>query len=136
LFSNLGVAPGVINAVPPILSSRPRSSKSEISGTVSLIPKSRAYISKPNHPETLEFAKDSYIVLMKGGISAEEFSKHRLWVVDIHASRLAKGLCHDTTGLKYIYDSDDFKGYSGSFDADTIKEIENNGLVMFYIINV
>jgi hypothetical protein len=86
-----------------------------------------AAIIKPNNQK--DVIKDAYIVVMKDGISAEEFSNHRLWAADIHTSRLAKRGSSDISGVKYTYDIGNLKGYSGSFDADTIKEIASSSQV-------
>src|SRR5438045_9169033 len=78
-----------------------------------------AILLKPDNQK--DVIKDAYIVIMKDGISEAEFSDHRLWAADLHASRLAKRGFSNTTGMKYTYDFANFKGYSGLFDADTIK---------------
>ena len=66
---------------------------------------------------------------MKDGISAADFSNHRLWAADLHASRVAQRGFTGPTGLMYAHELGDFKAYSGSFDADTIKEIAKSNQV-------
>ena len=83
----------------------------------------------PESTNNQQFYNNEYIVVLKKGTSADEFSNHRHWAADIHASRLAKRGFNGTTGLRYTYDFEGFKGYSGSFDDDTINEIATSSQV-------
>lgn len=64
----------------------------------------------------------SYIVVLHPNISTQAFSNHREWATRLHAKHNAK---RDTQnkGLGHLYDFGSLKGYSGTFDTETIREI-------------
>ncbi|KAL7272639.1 hypothetical protein RUND412_004540 [Rhizina undulata] len=66
---------------------------------------------------------NAYIVVLNENISESDFSAHRLWAADLHASSLARIGDTGTTGLKHTYSLGSLKGYSGTFDKATIDEI-------------
>lgn len=64
-----------------------------------------------------------YIVTLKQGLPKAQVNNHLAWVADVHSRSLSR---HDTTGVNKVYTINDFKGYSGSFDAETIAQIQDN----------
>lgn len=68
---------------------------------------------------------NEYIIVMRNGVSATAFSSHRAWVADIHHSNITRrGLPRH--GIHRTYDFHQMKGYSGTFDEDTLREIAQN----------
>lgn len=73
--------------------------------------------------------KGSYIVTLKPDTKDADVQSHLTWVKDVHKRSLAKrdGSSKGTKGVEKVYDSKSgFKGYAGTFDADTIKKIKKN----------
>jgi oryzin len=64
-----------------------------------------------------------YIITLKPGLLRTQVNSHLVWVNNVH-SRSVSG--RDTTGVNKIYTINDFKGYSGSFDEETISQIQQN----------
>ncbi|KAK6504946.1 Suppressor of the cold-sensitive snRNP biogenesis mutant brr1-1 [Arthrobotrys musiformis] len=90
---------------------------------------------------------DSYIIVFKKGVDAESVDAHHSWIQKTHASSLKKrsqvplggkpsssflntvveGAEDLVEGLKHTFDiADSFKGYSGSFDQDTLDLIRSH----------
>jgi|SRR5690606_6306198 len=78
---------------------------------------------------------NSYIVVLKDSVSDAEFQSHRLWAVDSHSAALAKRGDLGTRGLKHTYNLGKLKGYSGSFDKETIAQIASRPEVRIAVYN-
>lgn len=78
-----------------------------------------------------DLVQDSYIVVLKNGISASEFAAHRAWANDLQSSALAKRGDTGHSGLKHTYNMGKLKGYSGTFDQQTIEEIKKRSDVAY-----
>lgn len=65
---------------------------------------------------------NKYIVTLKSNANATDVSSHVSWVKRVHARSIAK---RDEDGVDKVWD-DSFKGYSGEFDVETVKEIMKN----------
>ncbi|KAI1943052.1 hypothetical protein LOZ66_000747 [Ophidiomyces ophidiicola] len=82
--------------------------------------------------ELLKVAKDvdiipkSYIVAMKGNVNDLDFQSHTASIASIHHENLAKRGSSSAGGLKFVYNVHNWKGYSGSFDEDTLRQILND----------
>ncbi|KAM5355292.1 hypothetical protein ACJ41O_001938 [Fusarium nematophilum] len=67
----------------------------------------------------------SYIVTLKSDIKASEVKSHLEWVDEVHKRSLAKR--DGDNGVERTYNGKyGFHGYAGTFDSETIKEIEEN----------
>ncbi|KAK4185612.1 putative serine protease with a subtilisin domain [Podospora australis] len=65
-----------------------------------------------------------YIVTLKPGVSPTHVKTHLNWVRDVHARSLSH---RDTSGVDQVYKiGNDFNGYAGSFDDDTIQQIRGS----------
>lgn len=64
----------------------------------------------------------SYIVILKEGITTQEFSAHRAFANDLQSAALSK---RDSghAGVRHTYNFAKLKGYSGTFDDAAIKQI-------------
>ncbi|EEP82668.1 predicted protein [Uncinocarpus reesii 1704] len=69
---------------------------------------------------------DSYIVVMKDGLSQTAFDTHKTEV-----SSISKRKRDATAVLKHSFDFTGFRGYSGTFDEATIREIATNPAVKY-----
>ncbi|KAL1953731.1 hypothetical protein VTO42DRAFT_2330 [Malbranchea cinnamomea] len=76
---------------------------------------------------------DTYIVVLKEGVSTQEFNAHKNWVNEIHRTNLTRRDLGFTGELKHSYDfgGHGLKGYSGKFDATAIQEIANDPNVAY-----
>ncbi|KAI1905608.1 hypothetical protein LOZ39_004249 [Ophidiomyces ophidiicola] len=74
---------------------------------------------------------NSYIVVMKDGTSSSDFDSHKNWAARVHRGNLAKRGSSDFAGLKFSFDIEGWRGYSGKFDSETIKEIVNHANVAY-----
>jgi|SRR3569833_344335 len=72
-----------------------------------------------------EVVPGKYIVTLKPGAQT---TNHLSWVSGIHARSTTR---RDTKGVNKVYNIDDFKGYSGSFDDATIAQIKASSDVSF-----
>lgn len=73
-----------------------------------------------------DIVKGKYIVIMNPDIDAPNLNDHLGWVEDIHARSLSRrGAGANERGVDKVW-SDTWKGYSGEFDPETIKEIKNS----------
>lgn len=72
-----------------------------------------------------ESIKDSYIVMLKAHV---ELETHANWVEElVWASAAAKGLHTENFGIHHLYNlSSTVKGYSGTFDEQTIQAIRES----------
>lgn len=74
----------------------------------------------------------SYIITLKSGVDADAFESHLNWVGDVHKRSLSK---RDTKGIERTYQGQyDFQGYSGTFDEETLAEIQKNPDVSLHAI--
>ncbi|EEP76471.1 proteinase T [Uncinocarpus reesii 1704] len=73
---------------------------------------------------------NGYIVVMKDGVSSQDFDSHRNWVTQLHHERLARRGSTNVGGMRHTYKTT-LKGYSGTFDEETIQEIANRDDVAF-----
>ncbi|KAK7421483.1 Suppressor of the cold-sensitive snRNP biogenesis mutant brr1-1 [Neonectria punicea] len=76
-----------------------------------------------------DIVKGKYIVTIKPDVAAPRLQDHLGWVDDIHARSLSRRDGATEAGVDKVW-SDTFKGYSGEFDTDTIKEIKNSDEVL------
>lgn len=76
-----------------------------------------------DHANDDEVVPNSYIVVLKDSVSANEFKSHVAWATDVHHANVAKRGVTSSGGLKSLYEIGDWKGYSGSFDEDTVKQL-------------
>ncbi|KAH7011293.1 peptidase S8/S53 domain-containing protein [Ilyonectria destructans] len=77
-----------------------------------------------------DIVKGKYIVIMNPDIDAPNLNDHLGWVEDIHARSLSRrGAGANERGVDKVW-SDTWKGYSGEFDPETIKEIKNSDEVL------
>lgn len=67
---------------------------------------------------------NKYIVTLKPGVSSSSVKTHLHWVDAVHKRSLARRGTSDTTGVDQVYNIKDFNAYAGSFDSETIKEIQ------------
>jgi hypothetical protein len=74
---------------------------------------------------------NSYIVVLNSDISATAFASHRAWANDLHSSSLAKRGDIGLAGVRHTYNFGGLKGYSGSFDNETIAEISARSEVAY-----
>ncbi|KAH7148284.1 peptidase S8/S53 domain-containing protein [Dactylonectria macrodidyma] len=78
---------------------------------------------------TSDIVKGKYIVIVKPELAAPKLNEHIGWVDDIHKRSLSRRAGAAESGVNRVW-SDTFKGYSGEFDTDTIKEINKNDDVL------
>lgn len=69
-----------------------------------------------------------YIVILKDNVDAMAVSTHVSWAMKLHKRSLAR---RNEQGVDKVW-NENFKGYSGEFDDQTIKEIENSDDVSIY----
>ncbi|VUC22847.1 unnamed protein product [Clonostachys rosea] len=63
-----------------------------------------------------------FIVVLKNNANASDVSSHISWVRSVHERSLTR---REETGVDKVWNNN-FKGYSGEFDQETVKEIEEN----------
>lgn len=69
---------------------------------------------------------DSYVVVLKEGISPEDFESHQSWAQNMHKTRLGR---RDDTTLQGVHQSftlGNMCGYHGTFDEATLAEIKQS----------
>lgn len=76
-----------------------------------------------------DVVEGKYIITLKPKIVEVQIENHLSWVEHTHKRSLHR---RDENGVEKIW-SDNFKGYSGEFDKETIKEIKASDDVSFYI---
>ncbi|KAF8423291.1 secreted serine protease [Tirmania nivea] len=74
-------------------------------------------------PRAGETIPDSYIVLLKEGISQEKFEAHQRWAQQKHESRLGRRDDSYLNGVNKGFVLSGLYGYQGTFDRDTLAEI-------------
>ena len=68
----------------------------------------------------------SYIVTLKPGVKAQQFESHLTWVEDVHKRNVEKR-GSEFKGVQRKYNGKyGFKGYSGHFDEETLKELKES----------
>lgn len=82
-----------------------------------------------NRIEGDDVIPNSYVVVMKDDVSVNDFESHVSWVSEAHTTN-SKKRNSQTTGVKFNYDIEGWRAYSGNFDEDTVEEILNNGKVI------
>ncbi|KAF3185887.1 Basic amino-acid permease [Orbilia oligospora] len=91
----------------------------------------------PQSPSTGSSSEKKFIVVLKDTINTNQLKKHTQWAARIHARNLQKrqlnGLPVERhiSGVEKTFDINRFKAYSGSFDDDTLREIEENNDVAY-----
>jgi len=70
-----------------------------------------------------ETIPNSYVVLLKDGVSHEKFEAHQRWVQHKHASRLSRRDDSNLNGVHKGFTLGGLYGYHGTFDNDTLAEI-------------
>ncbi|EEP81003.1 conserved hypothetical protein [Uncinocarpus reesii 1704] len=68
---------------------------------------------------------DAYIVVMNDGISDSDFESHRGWAASMHNKAVQKR-GRIFSGMTRMWNATELKGYSGSFDRQTIQQIANH----------
>ncbi|KMU92117.1 subtilase-type proteinase psp3 [Coccidioides immitis H538.4] len=69
---------------------------------------------------------NSYIVALKEGLQERDFETHMAWVSDVHSANVALAGGASTSGVKHTFKINGWKGYSGSFDENTLHELITN----------
>lgn len=87
----------------------------------------RAVFKTQGHKNS-EMIPDNYIVVMKDGVSQDDFKAHISSVSSIHSTNKAKRGTN-TEGMKREFDIMNWRGYHGHFDRDTLEEILNDSKV-------
>ncbi|KAK6502673.1 Basic amino-acid permease [Arthrobotrys conoides] len=92
----------------------------------------------PQSPSTNSPSSDKkFIVVLKDTINTNQLKKHTQWAARIHARNLQKrqlnGLPVERhiSGVEKTFDVNRFKAYSGSFDDETLREIEESDDVAY-----
>ena len=73
-----------------------------------------------------ETIPDSYVVLLKDGVSHEKFEAHQRWVQEKHESRLNRRDDSNLNGVHHGFTLGSLYGYYGTFDSDTLAEIKQS----------
>ncbi|KAL1954338.1 hypothetical protein VTO42DRAFT_1365 [Malbranchea cinnamomea] len=87
-----------------------------------------------NAGEILSYGDDkdiipgSYIIVMKDGVSDQDFTTHRNWAANVHASSITR---RSESGLGRTFNFNGWKAYSGNFDDTTIQSIANDSAVKY-----
>jgi len=71
-------------------------------------------------PQAAQVVPNSYIVTLKEGVAPQG---HVSWVNSVHKRSEGR---KDTKGVHKVFDIQDFKGYSGTFDQATLEQIKKN----------
>ncbi|KAK2741926.1 hypothetical protein FQN57_005485 [Myotisia sp. PD_48] len=74
---------------------------------------------------------NAYIVVMKEDLSEADFTSHMSWVANVHSANAAASGVAGIDGVKFVYNVDNFKGYSGKFDDNTLNELVMNENVLY-----
>lgn len=75
--------------------------------------------------DSTDVIPDSYIVVMNEGITDNDFQSHRTWATGMNQKANRKrGVGYK--GVVRTFNATALKGYSGSFDRQTIRQIANN----------
>ena len=73
-------------------------------------------------PPAAQAVPNSYIVTLKDGVGTQG---HVSWVNGVH-KRASPEERKGTKGVHKVFDIQDFKGYSGTFDAATLEQIKKS----------
>lgn len=73
-----------------------------------------------------ETIADSYVVVLKDGISHEKFEAHQRWAQSKHASRLRRRDDSSINGIHSGFTLGRLYGYHGTFDNDTLADIRQS----------
>ncbi|KAI5803340.1 secreted serine protease [Peziza echinospora] len=73
-----------------------------------------------------ETIKDSYVVVLKDGVSRDQFEAHQKWAQEMHQSRLHRRDDIGLTGIQQSWDLNGLYGYTGAFDNSTLHEIKQS----------
>lgn len=76
---------------------------------------------------------NAYIVVLKDKKSNLDFNSHINWVEELHQTSIRKGTEVSLGGLKFKYDIHGWKGYSGSFNQESLDQIIENEDVCIFI---
>lgn len=76
-------------------------------------------------PSAGDIVQGKYIITLKPSYTAKKVDKHLNWVKHVHARSIARRSGSEKGVDKVWKATDAFKGYSGEFDKDTIKQINN-----------
>lgn len=88
-----------------------------------------AVLAAPNpRSKDPDVVEGKYIITLKPKIVEVQIESHLSWVEHVHKRSLHR---RDENGVEKIW-SDNFKGYSGEFDKETIKEIKASDDVSLY----
>ncbi|KAM5352866.1 hypothetical protein ACJ41O_005588 [Fusarium nematophilum] len=79
-----------------------------------------AVLAAPKPRQGSDIVEGKYIITLKPSVIEPQVEDHISWVSDIHSRSLHR---RDESGVDKVW-TDTFKGYSGEFDDETIKEIE------------
>lgn len=84
------------------------------------------------HSPEAEAISDSYIVVLKDHVDANQVQSHCHWVRSLHKREaLADFLDADmAAGIRYTYDIPGLKGYSGKFSQDVLHRIRSSPEVL------
>lgn len=91
-------------------------------------------VDTPNFSNDSDIVPGKYIVTFKPGVIATQFDLHMNWVRDIHARSVRKRAAGKTineavkAGVDKVW-FNNFKGYSGEFDDETIATISKSNTV-------
>lgn len=69
---------------------------------------------------------NAYIVVLKDQMSNQDFDSHINWVEELHQANIDRGDESSRGGLKFKYDINGWKGYSGSFNQESLERILEN----------
>ncbi|EPS35282.1 hypothetical protein H072_11364 [Dactylellina haptotyla CBS 200.50] len=81
--------------------------------------------------------KKKFVIVLKESVDAIQLRKHTIWASELHARYLKKrqdlGLPVEVevAGVERTFDINRFKAYAGSFDRDTLEEIERSDDVAY-----
>lgn len=70
-----------------------------------------------------EVIPDSYVVVLKDGVTHDQFESHQEWAMAKHTNRMHRRDDTSLTGPHTRYNLGKLYGYAGSFDNSTIEEI-------------
>ena len=74
-------------------------------------------------PRGGQVVSDHYIVLLKDGISSQEFEQHQQWATELHKNRLFRRDDSTLAGIQKKYRYGNITGYAGSFHQSTIEQV-------------
>ncbi|KAI8333100.1 peptidase S8/S53 domain-containing protein [Chlamydoabsidia padenii] len=82
------------------------------------------YVSPLYVAQDADIVTDSYIVVLKDTLHPTKIEEHTSWVTQLtNKHPWTQWLYPSAHGVRHVYDMPTMKGYSGKFDADTLKAI-------------